>query len=239
MDKNRVKRNLILGILFFLPVMFLLFLYPARHHYNTLDIVNKNVVDLNGFTSDANEAILMKDNITVLGFLGKHPMEAVTGASNIKELVYDKFRGFKKFQVVMVLPKGTDEEVKQLKKEIHSYEDLKYWHFAFGDDDAIKSVFHSLETEATLNDDLQSNQIFIIDNDLSQRGRTDDRSDNEMATKKSIHNLTSYNAVEVAELKNKMSEDIRILFTEYRQKRKGNFDSSARRMNDLKGIKEE
>ena len=31
-----------------------------------------------------------------------------------------------------------------------------------------------------------------------------------------------------------MSEDMRILFTEYRQKRKGNFNSTSRRANDLK-----
>ena len=37
----------------------------------------------------------------------------------------------------------------------------------------------------------------------------------------------------MAEIKNKMSEDVRILFTEYRQKRKGDFDSTTRRANDL------
>ena len=32
---------------------------------------------------------------------------------------------------------------------------------------------------------------------------------------------------------------MRIFFTEYRQKRKGNFDSAQRRANDLKGTNEE
>ena len=31
-----------------------------------------------------------------------------------------------------------------------------------------------------------------------------------------------------------MNDDMRILFTEYRQKRKGNFDSTTRRADDLK-----
>ena len=35
-----------------------------------------------------------------------------------------------------------------------------------------------------------------------------------------------------------MSEDMRILFTEYRQKRKGEFNSTVRRANDLKSINE-
>ena len=45
--------------------------------------------------------------------------------------------------------------------------------------------------------------------------------------------MPSYNVLEVSELKNKMSEDMRILFTEYRQKRKGNFSSTTRRAEDL------
>ena len=47
--------------------------------------------------------------------------------------------------------------------------------------------------------------------------------------------MSSYDCLEVSVLKNKMSEDMRILFTEYRQKRKGNFNSTSRRAEDLKG----
>ncbi|MEZ4803317.1 MAG: hypothetical protein R2797_11140 [Gelidibacter sp.] len=236
MEKKLVKRNLILGILFFLPVIFLLFLYPAQHHYNTLDIVNTNVEELNGFVSDTDEQIILQDHITVLGFLGKHPMQNVMAASNIKELVYDKFKGFKKFQVVIVVSEGTTDEVENLKKEINSYEDLKYWHFVFADNLGIQKLFSSLKSNGMLDENLATDNIFIIDKGLSQRGRIDDRSDNELTSKKPIYPLLCYNSIEVAEIKNKMSEDMRILFTEYRQKRKGNFDSSTRRANDLKGI---
>jgi len=37
------RKWIILGILFLLPVVFLLFLYPSTHNYNTLDIVNENI----------------------------------------------------------------------------------------------------------------------------------------------------------------------------------------------------
>lgn len=234
MDKKVVKRNLVLGILFFLPVMFLLFLYPAKHHYNTLDIVHENVSDIYGFSSDTDEAIVLEDRITVLGFVGKDPIDYVTGALNLKQLIYDKFKGFKNFQVVMVLPKGAEEEAKVLRSEVNSYEELKYWHYVFGDDEAIQELYSSLETNEKLDASLSSSQIFIIDKELNQRGRIDDRSDNDLATHKPIKALLSYNCIEVAEIKNKMSEDVRILFTEYRQKRKGNFDSTTRRLHQLK-----
>ena len=50
-----------------------------------------------------------------------------------------------------------------------------------------------------------------------------------------MYGLNSYNCIEVAEVKNKMSDDLRILFTEYRQKRKGEFNSDTRRAEDLVG----
>ena len=37
----------------------------------------------------------------------------------------------------------------------------------------------------------------------------------------------------VADLEKKMNDDIRILLTEYRQKRKGNFNSNIRRISEL------
>ena len=233
MNFKKVKRYSVLGILFFLPVTFLLFLYPATHNYTPLDIVNEDVLDLDQFTSDSNEIILLKDHITVLGFLGKKPLENVIAASNLKELVYDKFKGFKKFQTVLIVPEGTQNEVAELKQEIISYEDLRFWHFLYGEPSTIERLYNSLKSGGKLNADLATNAVFIIDKDLNQRGRIDDRTDNDIENNRTVYGLSSYDCIEVAEIKNKMSEDIRILFTEYRQKRKGNFDSTTRRANDI------
>jgi hypothetical protein len=234
MDYRKVGRYTVLGVLFFLPVTFLLLLYPATHNYAPLDIVNESVLDLNSFSSNSNEEIGLKNHITVLGFFGNQPMEKLITASNLKELVYDKFKGFKRFQIVILMPKGTENDVESLKKEISSYEDIRFWHFVFGEPESIQKVFKSLESNTTLDADLSTDNVFIIDNDLNQRGRLDDRTDNEIAKKNTIYGLPSYNCIEVSEIKNKMSEDMRILFTEYRQKRKGEFDTEARRANDLK-----
>ncbi|MFD0989266.1 hypothetical protein ACFQ1R_04110 [Mariniflexile jejuense] len=234
MNYKKAGRYLILGILFFLPVTFLLFLYPATHNYTPLDIVNQSVLDISQFKSNSEEKIILKDHITVLGFLGENPIDNSITASNLKELVYDKFKGFKKFQVVILVPNGTEDAVEKLKAEISSYEDLRFWHFVFGEPEAIKTVYNSLGSNIDLNNELATNQVFIVDKNLNQRGRLDDRTDNEIASKKAAYKLYAYNCIEVAEIKNKMSDDLRILFTEYRQIRKGEFDSSTRRANDLK-----
>ncbi|UKM65770.1 hypothetical protein GSB9_02341 [Flavobacteriaceae bacterium GSB9] len=238
MDYKKVSRYVVLGILFFLPVTFLLFLYPATHNYTPLDIVNESVSDLVEFTSNSEEKILLRDHITVLGFVGANPMKSATGASNLKELVYDKFKGFKRFQIVIVAPKGTEEIAEQLKTEISSYEDLRFWHFVFGTPQQIMLLFNSLKIEENLLEDLSTDHVFIVDKDLNQRGRLDDRADNELKKNKPVYGLNSYDCIEVAEIKNKMSEDMRILFTEYRQKRKGEFNSETRRANDLNNSNE-
>lgn len=233
MNHTKTKRYIVLGILFLLPVTFLLFLYPATHNYTPLDIVNDNVMDLQQFSSDTGEDILLKNHITVLGFLGAKPMDNYLAASNLKELVYDKFKGFKKFQIVMVVPKGTEAETEELKKEISSYEDTRFWHFVYGEPQDVQAVFNSLKSNTPLDSDMATKAVFIIDKDLNQRGRIDDRKDNEKARDKPVYGLNSYDCISVDDIQNKMSEDMRILFTEYRQKRKGDFNSEIRRANDI------
>lgn len=235
MNTSKTKRNIILGILFFLPVAFLLMLYPAKHNYKPLDVVNYQVSDIESLYSDRTDSVGLKDHITVLGFLGESPLKNSIAASNLKELVYDKFKGFKTFQIVIVVPEGVEDEVNELKKEINTYEDLRFWHYAFGTEDEIKTLFNSLKSEVDLKDDLSTDNVFIIDKDLNQRGRQDGRSEKQVEAKKPIFSLYSYNTIEVSEIKNMMSDDVRILFTEYRQKRKGKFENSdTRRGNDLR-----
>ncbi|TWO33775.1 hypothetical protein E1J38_003085 [Seonamhaeicola sediminis] len=239
MDLKKVGRYTVLGILFFLPVTFLLLLYPATHNYTPLDIVNEKVLELRAFNAHSEDPIQLKEHITVLGFFGNNPMDKSTAASNLKELVYDKFKGFKKFQIVIVLPNGAEEIAKELKREISHYEDLKFWHFVFGNPEDILKMYRSIESATPLENTLATDYVYIIDKELNQRGRIDDREDREIEKGTPIYGLKGYNCVEVAIIKNKMSEDMRILFTEYRQKRKGEFNSDIRRANDLKAVEKQ
>ncbi len=238
MKSSNTKRNIVLGILFFLPVAFLLMLYPAKHNYEPLNIVNTKVSEVSSFNSDTDETIQLKEHITILGFLGKTPLKKAIAASNLKELVYDKFMGFKNFQIIIVVPEGVQEDVETLKSEITTFEALEYWHFAYGTEDEIKQLYNSLKFQTELDSDLSTENVFIIDKDLNQRGRIDGREKKEIEDNKPEFSVYSYNTIQVADIKNKMSDDVRILFTEYRQRRKGDFDSNTRRAEDLKQTNE-
>ena len=234
MNKKQIKKTVILSVLFFLPVIFLLFLYPSTHNYNTLDVVKEDVIELNAFLTNNNEAVNLEGNLTVISFIGNQPLEKMTAILNLKELIYDKFKGFKKFQMVSIIPYGAEAQVAEMKKELMKYDVLDYWKFVYGDNKAITNLHYSLLSKYDLDYNLSTEEVYIVDKTRSQRGRLDDRTDAEIEKNKPVYGLQSYNCIEVAEIKNKMSEDLRILFTEYRQKRKGNFDSSTRRADDIK-----
>jgi len=235
---DKLRKPIILSLLFFLPVAFLLFLYPSVHNYTPLEVVNQDVVELDRFRSIDGEEVILQDRLTVLAIYSYSPLDQSTAALNLKELIYDKFKGFKKFQVVVVAPNAAEDELRQLKEELYSYSDLKYWQFALGDIQSINQLGNSLLTSAT-HESSAFNQAYIIDKQLNQRGRFDDRSKNELKKNITPYGLYSYDCTEVADLKNKMSEDLRILFTEYRQKRKGTFESDDRRNDNLKSDGEE
>ena len=224
-----------LAILFLLPVIFLLFLYPSTHNYNTLDIVGEDINEIDSLTFVNQNSSTFKDNITILSFLGNNPMKNITSALNLKELVYDKFKGFKKFQIVSIGGKESKFQLENVRKELLKSDELKYWYFAYSDSESINKIFNSLRSIHDLDSLNYTNQVFIVDKLLNQRGRIDDRDDDQKEKDFNLFGLYSYNSILVSEIKGKMNDDIRILFTEYRQKRKGNFNSNIRRISNLEG----
>ena len=229
------RKWIILGILFLLPVIFLLFLYPSTHNYNTLDIVNEDIVEVEFFNFIDNRKTNFEGNITVLNFLGDKPMENITGALNLKELVYDKFKGFKKFQIISISSLNSEKSLESVKKELMKSDELKYWFFATTSNEEINKIYSSLRYHNELDSSNYTSEVYIIDKQRNQRGRIDDRDNNQIENKIDPFGLYSYNSIIVSEIKKKMNDDIRILFTEYRQKRKGNFNSNIRRITNLDG----
>ena len=229
------RKWIILGILFLLPVIFLLFLYPSTHNYNTLDIVNEDIKETDFLNFIDTRKTNFEGNITILNFLGDMPVENITGTLNLKELVYDKFKGFKKFQIISIASLNSEKSLENVKKELLKSDELKYWFFATTSDEEINKIYSSLRSQKELDSSNYTSQVFIIDKQRNQRGRIDDRDDDQIEKNIDPIGLYSYNSIIVSEIKKKMNDDIRILFTEYRQKRKGNFNSNIRRISNLDG----
>ncbi|CAM4220742.1 hypothetical protein [Zobellia nedashkovskayae] len=199
----KVKKYLVLITLFILPIVAYLFFASGITNFGKLAILTNGVDDVVNMDGDAT----FKDNITVLGFLGNDPNNTNGNAFNLNQKIYKRFYAFKDFQFVMVMPKGMEEEAAELKKELGLLVDMSKWNFVFGDEKQINDFFNSLKTDIQLEDDLSTPYAFIIDKDLSLRGRSEDE---EEAT------LYGFNATSVSELNNKMVDDVKIILAEYR-----------------------
>lgn len=207
-----MKKYLVLSVLFILPIVAYMFFATASHNSLFLPVISKNHTDIpSQFVSLNNEKITLNKNITVLGFPGSDIDEVKANLFNLNQKIYNKYGGFKDFQMVMILPDGNQEKIKAIMLEFRRLSnDLKNWHFLFGKPNDIETYFNSFGFNNKLNDQSGTSFVYIIDKEKSLRGRTGQK------IKGKIEYRECYNTISAAELHNEMSDDVKILLREYR-----------------------
>ncbi len=209
-----MKKTLVLTVLFVLPIVVYLFFASGVTNFGKLALLTENVLNV----SDYDSSVSLEDKITILGFLGNDIANKKGNAFNLNQKIYKRFYQFKDFQFVMVLPKGTEEEVTELKKELGNLTDIKKWKFVFAEKEQVKNQFNSLKTNLQLDDNLATAYVFVIDKSLNLRGRTDDE-----------QVKYGFNTSSVGELHNLMVDDIKIILAEYRMAlKKNNLDCTKK-----------
>jgi hypothetical protein len=206
-----MKKFLVLTILFILPITVYIFFASGKDNFAKLPVLTNQIEDLTNFKTADGDSVKFKDQITVLGFYGNTLLENKGNAFNLAHKIYKKNRGFKDFQLVIVLPDGMQDDAQDLVSEISQIADTEQWKFVFGSSDAVKSIFTSLDTNYSLDANLATSYVFIIDKDGNLRGRDDDDD-------KGL--LYGFDTSDIAEINNKMHDDIKIVLAEYRLKLK-------------------
>lgn len=186
-----------------LPIVAYLFFASGVNNFGRLSTLTENISDVSSMDSN----VSLQGKITVLGFLGSDIEKKKGNAFNLNQKIYKRFYEFKDFQFVMVVPEGTEGKVEELKKELGTLTNIQKWKFVYGKESQIKSLFGSLKTDITLSEKLGTPYVFIIDKDKNLRGRTDDEDE---GTK------YGFNSISVADLNNKMEDDVKIILAEYR-----------------------
>ncbi len=198
-----MKKTLVLVTLFVLPIVAYLFFASGVNNFGKLPILTENISDV----ALLDENTTLKNKITILGFLGNDVDQKKGNAFNLNQKIYKRFYEFKDFQFVMIVPKGTENSVSELKEELGNLADVKKWEFIFADESRITDFFSSLKTDLSLDENLSTPYVFIIDKDLNLRGRMNDEDE---GTK------FGFNTTSVADLNNKMEDDVKIILAEYR-----------------------
>ena len=195
-----MKKYIVLSVLFVLPLVVYLFFASGVNNFAKLPIVTNTVVDVAEFSDEQ-----FKDKITILGFLGNDVSLKKGSALNLNQKIYKRFHGFEDFQFLMVQPQGTEKECQQLVDELSrsTQVDTTGWKFVFLDPVQIQLVFDRLNTPLTLDENLGSPYVFIIDKGIALRGRDDN--DN-----------VGYDARSVADIHNNMVDDVKVILAEYR-----------------------
>ena len=192
------KKFTLLFLLFIAPLLFYIFLSKGIYHYANLPILTENVFDISGEES-------FKDHYSIVSFIGDDIEKSKNKLFNLNEVIYKRFHGKKYFQSVVIVPFELREDIQELKERLGTYADASKWKFVFMAKEDIVSVFNSFDTPFIINDDFSSDYVFIVDRELRLRGRKDD--DDSVDGK-----LYGYNMNSVAELKNKMRDDIEIIY---------------------------
>lgn len=202
-----MKKTLVLIVLFALPIVAYLFFASGKNNFAKLPVLNSNVEDISRFDSMKGETVSFKDKISVVAFFG-NDLAAIKGNTfNLDQKILEKYYAFNDFQFVIILPEETRSQVASFAEEFKGISGSQHWKFLFAEEAEIRDVFESLNTSHTLDENVYSPYVFIIDKDSALRGRDDDED---------AGVLYGYDSRSISELHNKMNDDVKVILAEYR-----------------------
>jgi len=218
-----MKKNSVLFVLFILPIVAYLFFASGVNSFISLPTLTKNIPDVSNWKSIDGTSVTLTNKITILGFIGTDVAMHRGSVFNLYETIYDKYKDFKDFQVVMILPEGTQSEVqKLLNNDLTKLGTNKGWNFVFATPTQINNFYKKLQLVGKLDSTLSTPNVFIIDKKRNLRGRKG-------ADKKGKPEYKEgYNTVLVSDLYNKMMDDMKIIIYEYRAALKRNNNATRK-----------
>lgn len=214
----KLKKFGVLFALFILPLVFYIFLSKGIYKYSNLPILTEQVRDIAEFSSETS----FKDHLSVICFLGSDVAEAKASLFNLNQTIYKRYNSKPFFQMVAILPQGTQDAYNEAIAEMKAFVSIEKWHFVYLPAEEIKLIFSSLKTPFNLNESLYSENAMIVDMENRLRGRKDD----EDSYNGKLH---GYNMRSVSVLKNKMKDDIDIIY--YQLKKSA--EKEARRKREI------
>jgi hypothetical protein len=206
-----MKKNIVLFILFVLPIVAYLFFASGVNSFTKLPTLTVGIPDFGKWQTLKSERVSLNDKITVLGF-GGYDIERNRGNYfNLNQKIYQRYHEFKDLQFVVLCPLGTETDVQKILKSLSAFTDINQWHFVFAKPAEIQNYYDQLKLKGKLNTDLGTPNVFIVDKKRNLRGRKDEKEYKE-----------GYNTFHPSELSNEMLDDFKIILYEYRSAFKRN-----------------
>lgn len=196
--------------MFLLPLTVYMFFATGVNLFEKLPVVSPQVNEINHFKNDG---VVLQNNITILGFLGKDVLNKRALVYNLAHKIYKPYYQFEDLQFVWVVAENQQEEVAQLLTALEQIADPSKWKFVYGSNEQINTFFESLPSSESLDELGSSSQVYIIDKERNLRGRD---------PQEEPHQTIGYDISTPAAINNKLRDDVKILLAEYRLELKEN-----------------
>ena len=202
-----MKKFFVLTVLFALPIVAYLFFASGKNNFARLPILTENITDVSELSSYDDKAVHLEDHISVVAFFGEDLENLKGNTFNLDKKILEKYYGFDDFQFVIILPESARANAADFAKEFEGITNAQEWKFVFGTPSEIQNVFESLGSPYKLSNKSYTPYVFIVDKSRNLRGRDDDKDD---------EILYGYDSRDIAELTNKMNDDVKVILAEYR-----------------------
>jgi hypothetical protein len=212
-----MKKNIVLFILFILPIVAYLFFASGVNSFTKLPVVTPKTADFGNWPALDGKKISLNDKVTILGFSGTDLLINRGNLFNLNQKIYQTYHKFKDVQFVVICPIGTEKDAKKVVDALAAFTDMAQWRFVFASPEDIQAYYKQLKLIEQLDDNLGTPKVYIIDKERNLRGR-----------KLVKNSKEGYNTFHPAELSNEMLDDFKVILYEYRAALKKNKNASRK-----------
>lgn len=210
-----MKKNIVLFVLFVLPIVAYLFFASGVNSFTTLPVITPKIADFGNWKSLDGKKVSLDKKITVLGFSGSDILNSRGNYFNLNEKIYKRYYGFEDLQFVVICPLGTEIEAQKVVDALKPFTDVKGWNFVFAPPAEIETFYNQLHLKGKLDKNLGTSNVYIVDKERNLRGRKDKKDYKE-----------GYDTFHPSELSNEMLDDFKIILYEYRAALKKNHNAT-------------
>jgi hypothetical protein len=212
-----MKKNIVLFVLFILPIVAYLFFASGVNGFTKLPTITSNTADLGNWESLDGQKVSLNGKVTILGFMGSELLINRGNLFNLNQKIYQRYHEFKDVQFVMICPTGTEKDAKKVVDALGAFTDVAQWRFVFAPPEAIYAYYAQLKLVEKLDENVGTPKVYIVDKKRNLRGR------------KLVKNTKEgYNTFHPAELSNEMLDDFKVILYEYRAALKKNNNATRK-----------
>jgi hypothetical protein len=212
-----MKKNIVLFVLFILPIVAYLFFASGVNSFTKLPTVTPKIADIGAWNSLKGDKVSLNNKITILSFSGTNLLKNRGNYFNLNQKIYQQYHSFNDLQFVVICPIGTEKDAKYIVDQFSKFTDVSQWKFVFTSTDEIQKYYNQLKLKNKLNPDFGTSNVFIVDKNRNLRGR-----------KKKDEYKEGYNTFFPSDLSNQMLDDFKIILYEYRAALKKNHNAERK-----------